>query len=261
MTKMRIPDRSFYPAPLGSILSIWAHPDDETYLAAGVMAAARDRGQRVVCVSATAGENGTPDRDLWPPARLSEVRRWESAAAMAVLGVDEHRIGDFPDGELGSHTAEGVAWVGDLMDEIEPDTILTFGSDGITFHPDHIAVHEWVTRAWEDRGCRSRLLYAAPTVGALEEFGPLYEKWGVYMTEDRPAGVSEERAVVHVALTGQQLDRKMTALRAMATQTGSAIEMLGDATYADLVAEEAFVDALAADALAVSGALRGTPRR
>ena len=44
MSKLRIPDRSFYPAPLGSILSIWAHPDDETYLAGGVMAAARDRG-------------------------------------------------------------------------------------------------------------------------------------------------------------------------------------------------------------------------
>ncbi|OOL28439.1 GlcNAc-PI de-N-acetylase, partial [Rhodococcus rhodochrous] len=38
----------------GTILSIWAHPDDETYLAAGVMAAARDDGRRVVCASATA---------------------------------------------------------------------------------------------------------------------------------------------------------------------------------------------------------------
>ena len=241
MTKLRIPDRSFYPAPLGSILSIWAHPDDETYLAGGVMAAARDRGQRVVCVSATAGENGTPDPEAWPPARLGEVRRWEAAAAMAVLGVDEHRIADFPDGDLTRHTERGVAWVADLIDEVEPDTILTFGSDGITFHPDHIAVHEWVTRAWEDRNCRARLLYATPTVRSLEDFAPLYERWGVYMTDDRPNGVAEEDAVVHVALSGHQLDRKMTALRAMATQTGGAIEMLGDATYADLVAEEAFV--------------------
>lgn len=42
-------------AALGTVLSVWAHPDDETYLAAGVMAAARDGGQRVVCASATAG--------------------------------------------------------------------------------------------------------------------------------------------------------------------------------------------------------------
>jgi hypothetical protein len=47
----------------------------------------------------------------------------------------------------------------------------------------------------------------------------------------------------------------------LATQTGSAIEMLGEATYADLVAEEAFVDALAVDVLAVSAARPGTRRR
>ena len=44
-----------------TMLSIWAHPDDETFLAAGIMAAAVDRGDRVVCVSATAGELGLPD--------------------------------------------------------------------------------------------------------------------------------------------------------------------------------------------------------
>ncbi len=79
-------------ADLGTILSVWAHPDDETYLAAGVMAAATDHGQRVVCVSATAGERGTSDPATWPPARLGRVRRWEAAAAMAVVGVAEHRF-------------------------------------------------------------------------------------------------------------------------------------------------------------------------
>ena len=76
-----------HPTTLGTILSVWAHPDDETYLAAGVMAAARDNGQRVVCVAAPAGEHGTDDPQVWPPARLGPVRRWEAAAAMAVIGV------------------------------------------------------------------------------------------------------------------------------------------------------------------------------
>ena len=245
MTKIHVADRSFYPAPLGSILSIWAHPDDETYLAGGVMAAARDRGQRVVCASATAGEKGTPDPDAWPPARLAPVRRWESTAAMAVLGVTDHRIADFPDGELAAHTERGVAWVGALLDEIDPDTILTFGPDGMTFHPDHIAVHQWVTRAWSERACRSRLLFATPTVTSLDRFRALYEDWDVYMTDDRPKGRREEDLLVHLQLAGQQLDRKVTALRAMATQSFSAVDMFGDATYAELIAEEAFVDALA----------------
>ena len=86
---------------------------------------------------------------------------------MAVLGVTDHRILGMPDGALADHDEQGLAAVGALLDEVEPDTILTFGPDGITFHPDHIAVSRWVTEAWRRRGCRGRLLYAAFTVGAL----------------------------------------------------------------------------------------------
>jgi hypothetical protein len=38
---------------LGTIMGIWAHPDDEAYLSGGPMALARANGQRVVCVTAT----------------------------------------------------------------------------------------------------------------------------------------------------------------------------------------------------------------
>src|SRR5262245_11536659 len=114
-------------AGLGTILSLWAHPDDETYLAAGVMAAAIDGGHRVVCVSATAGEHGTPHPDVWPPDRLGRIRQWEAAAAMAVLGVTEHRFLGLPDGGLADRDDEGIEVVGRLLDELRPDTILTFG--------------------------------------------------------------------------------------------------------------------------------------
>ena len=175
---------------LGTILSVWAHPDDETYLAAGVMAAAVDRGQRVVCVSATAGEHGTSDPDTWPPLRLGRRRTWEAAAAMAVLGVADHRILGFPDGGLVDHDEEGLAAVGGLLDEVRPDTILTFGPDGITFHPDHVAVSRWVTTAWEQRGRPCRLLYATYTAEHLARFGATYEELGIYMTDERPTGAT-----------------------------------------------------------------------
>jgi LmbE family N-acetylglucosaminyl deacetylase len=228
---------------LGTILSIWAHPDDETYLAAGVMADAADRGQRVVCVSVTAGEHGTSDPVTWPPERLAPVRRWEAAAAMAVLGVGEHRFLDLPDGELPRLDEKGTAMVGRLIDEIRPDTILTFGPDGVTFHTDHIAVHRWVTAAWSARGRRERLLYAMTTAEHLERFGPLYEEWGVYMTDERPGGVPEHALAVHVRLDGAALDRKLTALAAMATQTSGAMATIDPAIFAAQAAEETFVDA------------------
>jgi LmbE family N-acetylglucosaminyl deacetylase len=231
------------PAALGTILSIWAHPDDETYLAAGIMAAARDRGQRVVCASATAGEHGSADPVAWPPARLGRVRRWEATAALAVLGVQEHQVRGLPDGGLAGCEAEGLAWAGGLLDEIEPDTILTFGPDGMTYHPDHVAVHRWVTEAWRRRGCRARLLYAAPTVEHLDRFGDLYEAWNMYMSDERPAGVPAGHLALHLQVDGPALERKLAALRAMASQTHDLIALVGLETYAAQVAEEGFVAA------------------
>jgi len=228
---------------LGSILSIWAHPDDETYIAGGLMATARDRGQRVVCATATAGERGTSDPDTWPPARLGRIRRWEATAALAVLGVSEHHVLGLPDGGLADHRAQGVAWVEQLLRDVAPDTILTFGSDGATFHPDHVAVHHWVTDAWERLGRPSRLLYAAATSEHLSGFGEAYEQVGVYMTDQRPMGVASDDLALHLQLDGPLLDRKLTALRAIATQTSDLLDVVGLDAYTAQIAEEAFIEA------------------
>ena len=207
------------------------------------MAAARDNGQRVVCAAATAGELGTSDPLTWPPSRLGDVRRWEAAAAMGVLGVAEHRIHGLPDGALADYAPEGMTWAEELFDEVRPDTVLTFGPDGMTFHPDHIAVHDWVTRAWRNDGCRASLLYARPTIAKLDRFGALYEQWNMYMTDERPTGVADEEAALHRRFGGTQLDRKFVALRAMATQTGDVIAAVGERVFRDMVAEETFVGA------------------
>jgi LmbE family N-acetylglucosaminyl deacetylase len=230
-------------AGLGTILSVWAHPDDETYLAAGVMAAAADRGDRVVCVSASAGEHGTSDPGAWPPIRLGRRRLWEAAAAMAVLGVTEHCVLGFPDGALAEYGEQGLATIGRLLDEVEPDTILTFGPDGVTFHPDHITISRWVTTAWEQRGRPCRLLYATPTVEHLDRFGELYEEWNSYMTDERPSGVRETDLAVHVRLDGWLLDRKLTALSVMSSQTGELMARIAPDLYALQVAEETFISA------------------
>ena len=72
------------------------------------MAAAAACGQRVVCVSATAGELGTSDPATWPPERLARVRRWEAAAAMAILGVTDHRWLGYADGGLAGLRPDGA---------------------------------------------------------------------------------------------------------------------------------------------------------
>ncbi|HEY6596114.1 MAG TPA: PIG-L family deacetylase [Asanoa sp.] len=229
-------------ADLGTIASIWAHPDDETFLAGGVMAAAAGAGQRVVCVSASAGERGTDDPVAWPPERLGRVRRWEAAAAMAVLGVSEHHFLDLPDGGLaGIDPAGPVARLAELIADVAPDTVLTFGPDGITYHSDHRTVSRWVDAAWAAAGRPGRLLHAAVTADHVREWGARYEEWGVFMTDDRPLGVPADGLAVRLLLDGPDLDRKIAALTAMHTQTAPSIALLGEATFRTLNAEEAFV--------------------
>jgi LmbE family N-acetylglucosaminyl deacetylase len=232
-----------HPSDLGTILSIWAHPDDETYLVGGIMAAARDHGRRVVCVTATSGEHGTDDPTVWPPERLGRVRRWEAAAAMAILGVSEHHVLGYRDGALRPDDHDAIEEIGNLIDDVRPDTILTFGADGMTFHPDHIAMHHWVTAAWQARDCAARLLYATTSVEFLDRYRSDFEEWDMYMTDERPTGVPAEQLSVHVLLKGADLDRKLAALRAMASQTAGLIDLLGDDAYARQVCEEWFVDA------------------
>ncbi len=228
---------------LGTILSIWAHPDDETYLAGGLMAAAVDNGQRVVCVTATAGERGTSDPDAWPPSRLAQVRYLEASAAMAVIGVTEHHVLGLPDGGLAEHGREGTVLTGGLLDQVRPDTVVTFGPDGITFHPDHMAIHQWVRDACEERGRQTRLLYATWTTEHLARYGALHEEFGFYMSDARPTGTPQDKLSVRLRLEGFELDRKLTALRAMATQTAPLFDAVGPDLYAAQVAEENFIDA------------------
>lgn len=241
---------------LGTILAIWAHPDDETYLAGGVMAAARDRGQRVVCASATAGERGTSDPADWPPPRLGRVRRWEAAAAMAVLAVDEHDVHHLPDGALADDEEAGLCWASQLLRRVGADTVLTFGPDGMTYHPDHIAVHRWVTQAWHADGCRARLLYATSTAENLERFGSLYEEWEMYMSDQRPSGIPRDQLAFHLELSGPALDRKVTALRAMATQTSDLVAAVDEDVFRSMVAEESFVAAMPSVAATVADLAR-----
>ena len=114
---------------LGTILGVWAHPDDDIYLSSGLMAVAAAAGNRVVDVTATRGEGGSMDEDRWPSERMAEVRTVEMRRSLEVLGVEEHRFLEGPiDVDMQTPLdPTGARQVVEIMREVQPDTVLTFG--------------------------------------------------------------------------------------------------------------------------------------
>jgi LmbE family N-acetylglucosaminyl deacetylase len=221
-----------------TLLGVWAHPDDETFLSSGVILAARERGDRVVLVTATRGEAGTDDPARWPPERLGRVRERELEAALAVLGVDEHRWLGHADGACSAATERLAARaVATVIEDVRPDTIVTFGPDGVTGHDDHRAVGRWTTRARDAVAPEAELLRAVLVPGFTRRFADVNAALSVFM--DEPA--DDVRPDLHLRLEGAHLDRKMAAMLAQDSQTRRLVDTVGFATFRRWWAEEAFL--------------------
>jgi LmbE family N-acetylglucosaminyl deacetylase len=234
-------------ADVGTILGVWAHPDDEAYLSAGLMALARRHGRRVVVVTATAGERGTDDPISWPPVRLARRRRREMAASMAAIGVHEHRWLGYSDGACEeADESDAIATIGAIIDEVRPRTIVTFGPDGMTGHPDHRAVSAWATAAWEarrDHQPDAQLWYATLLPSFHEEWGDLNDSVGIFPPEVTAPETPEDDVAAVVRCEGWLARRKAAALRAHASQVRPLIDLVGDEVYDRWWSVEAFVDA------------------
>jgi LmbE family N-acetylglucosaminyl deacetylase len=240
---------------LGTILGIWGHPDDEAYLSAGLMAEAVDAGRRVVCVTATRGEGGFADDDGRSVEERKAVRTAELEACLAALGVTEHRWLEYPDGGCGEvDDAEASARIAALIDEIRPDTILTFAPDGQTGHVDHMAVSRWTTRAFRDRRPpNTRLLYATVTPEWNAHFLATVPLEQVMMVDDlQPEATPVEDLAVWYVAEGEMLTRKLTALRSQASQIEPLIAQTGEQVFAELTRDEFFREPRADDWSAVS---------
>ncbi|HEY5857353.1 MAG TPA: PIG-L family deacetylase [Aldersonia sp.] len=232
---------------LGTILGIWAHPDDEAYLSGGLMTTARDLGSRVVCVTATRGELGTPDPLAWPPDRLAAERAVELARSLEILGVAEHHWLDYRDGDCATaDAADAVSRLAELVDLVRPDTVLTFGPDGITGHPDHQTVGKWATAAF-DRAATAgaRLLYATFEERRAPRWGALNDSLGIF-PPGYPVLTPGDRLAVDLVLDADVAACKVAALAAQETQTSALIAGMGIEVFTEWVSEEAFIERIPA---------------
>ena len=144
------------------VLGLFAHPDDEVFCAGGVLAAAAAAGAETAVVSLTRGDAGQiRDSAVATRRTLGVVRARELEGSAAALGVGHVESHDLGDGVLGRlDLLDVAALVGDVLERLRPDVVVTFGDDGAFGHPDHTMSARAVLEARERLGWRPRVLQA-----------------------------------------------------------------------------------------------------
>lgn len=119
-----------------SVLTVCAHPDDESFGLGAILHAFSNTGSRLSVLCFTHGETTTlgASRDT----NLGAVRASELDAACEILGVRHVDLLDYPDAALATIAVDELAQhVHTTAERVGADLLLVFDADGITGHPDH----------------------------------------------------------------------------------------------------------------------------
>ena len=209
----------------GSIVAVVAHPDDESLIAGGTLALAAEAGAVTGVVSLTRGEHGPLSGETSATReQIGELREAELEAAALELGVAWTVCLRHPDGELPwvdqTAAAEQLAAV---LAPLAPTAVLTFGPDGLYWHPDHLATREIASLAVRLLDGPIELYEAAWPSGVIAQLvaaaaarGLPVGLWGL-----EPEAFGSDRAPTVVIDIREALDRKLAALRAHRTQVGA----------------------------------------
>jgi N-acetylglucosamine malate deacetylase 2 len=199
------------------LLAVFAHPDDESFRCGGTLALLARRGVRVQVLTATRGQAGScGNPPLCSPDELPLVRELELCCACTTLGIEPPILLDYQDGELAGLDGDGpVTQILSVMQQIQPDVLLTWPPDGLSGHLDHCAVSHWTSLAF-NQALHAELtppsaLYHIAMPRSIQQF----------------LGLSDLRALPDEAVTvavdvKAVWSQKLTALRCHKTQLGEA---------------------------------------
>ena len=148
------------------LLSVLAHPDDETFGMGGTLAYYALNGAHVHLICATRGEVGeVPPEMMSGFATIAELRESELRCAAKALGIEDvifldYRDSGMPGSPDNAHPNALAAQQIDLVAakivshirQIKPQVVLTFDPIGGYKHPDHIAIHQATVLAFKLAG-------------------------------------------------------------------------------------------------------------
>lgn len=153
-----------------NLLTLFAHPDDETMLIGGTLAILSQAGFNVHYLCATRGEGGEMgEPPLCTREELGEMREQELVCAVQALGGRSLTFFGYTDPEIGEGE-ELFAFTNDLrmlagqvatsIGQLKPAALITHGSNGEYGHPAHVVTHLAARIAIESLGVDAPLLYS-----------------------------------------------------------------------------------------------------
>ena len=155
------------------LLAVLAHPDDETFRPGGTLALLAQRGVRVQVLTATRGGAGScGEPPICSSDELPTVRESELCSACAALGIEPPILLDYQDGYLAEADPETIiAEILTVVADLRPQVMLTFGPDGLSGHPDHIAIGEFAAEAYQRSNSVSTLYTLAIPQSLVDSLG------------------------------------------------------------------------------------------
>lgn len=198
------------------LMALFAHPDDESYRAGGLLALLAQNGVRVHVITATRGEAGsTGVSPVYTPEQFANLREKELQCACQALNLQQPIIWEYPDGQLADYDPEIIIQrILLLMQAIQPQVVLSFGPDGLSGHPDHIAMGNAAAVAFHRYRQASALYQLAVPISVAQSLG---------MRQIR--GVADSQISFAVDVTSVW-DVKMKAIHCHATQIASSPIMM-----------------------------------
>lgn len=229
---------------LGTILGVWAHPDDESFCAGGLIAQAVKNGQQVICVTATKGEAGVQG-NKWTESDLGSVRDKELQAALDILGASQQHWLGYIDGRCKEiDEAEAAQKIAEYIEKYQPDTVITFGTDGMTGHGDHACVSKWASLATVKVSVRPTIYHAANTKHHYEKYmKQMDDKLNIFFNIDQPHLIEPKDCALLFELPVELQEVKVSALATQTSQTEKMMQGFEREFLKKAFGEEAFVRA------------------
>jgi len=166
------------------LVCIIAHPDDEAFGPAGSIAHfSRLRAVHILCATSGDADSKFTKHES---SQLGKIREKELRASARILGVTSVVFLGFHDGTLCNNSYHDLAEsIQRKLEELRPDTILTFDTNGISGHIDHIVVSLVTTFVFNKLGYVKTLLYYTERKEWMDAFMVDIGQYFVYVPPGR----------------------------------------------------------------------------